>query len=146
MKKTFTLAALVMALSACSGQQTTTDAEPVNAKPVNISSLAKAEVSEIRAAEALPTYPKSGKSIERTFAHQPPMIPHKADYKITLDKNGCMSCHSWEKAQKRNATPIFESHVIDDKGTLNGQFYSCTQCHTPQADNKTELVENSHTR
>ncbi len=137
MKKVLTLAALVMALSACSGQQANTSAEPVN-----ISSLGKSEISEVRAADAMPTYPKRGKSIERDFVHQPPMIPHKADYKITMKRNGCMSCHSWDKAKKRKATPIDISHVKDDKGTLNGHYYSCTQCHAPQAENKQQLVEN----
>ncbi|QFU21317.1 nitrate reductase cytochrome c-type subunit [Shewanella eurypsychrophilus] len=137
MKKVLTLAALVMALSACSGQQANTSAEPVN-----VSSLGKSEISEVRAADAMPIYPKRGKSIERDFVHQPPMIPHKADYKITMKRNGCMSCHSWDKAKKRKATPIDISHVKDDKGTLNGQYYSCTQCHAPQAENKQQLVEN----
>ncbi|WP_394389137.1 nitrate reductase cytochrome c-type subunit [Shewanella woodyi] len=138
MKKLFTAAALIMALGACSGQQTNTQADPVN-----INSLGKSEITEVRAADAMPLYPKRGKSIERDFVHQPPMIPHKADYKITMKKNGCMSCHSWDKAEKRKATPIDISHVKDDKGSLNNQYYSCSQCHAPMAENKQPLVENT---
>ncbi|MFT5704881.1 MAG: cytochrome c-type protein NapB [Shewanella sp.] len=137
MKKLFTAAALIMALAACSGQQTDT------ADPVNISSLGQSAITDTRPADAMPLYPKRGESIERDFIHQPPMIPHKADYKITMKRNGCMSCHSWDKAKKRKATPIDVSHVKDNEGTLNNHYYSCTQCHTPQAENKQQLVENS---
>ncbi|QQX80903.1 nitrate reductase cytochrome c-type subunit [Shewanella sp. KX20019] len=136
MKKLFTAAALVMALSACSGQQATTSAEPVN-----VMSLGQSEITDIRAADAAPIYPKRGKSIERTFVHQPPMIPHKAGYPITLKKNGCMSCHSPAKAKRMKATQIDPSHLLAD-AKLNKQYYNCTQCHTPQAENKTELVDN----
>ncbi|MEZ9819963.1 nitrate reductase cytochrome c-type subunit [Shewanella sp. 10N.286.45.A1] len=135
MKKALTLAAL-LALSACSGQQATSQAEPVN-----VSSLGKSEITDIRAADAAPVYPKRGKSIERTFVHQPPMIPHKAEYPITLKKNGCMSCHSPAKAKRMKATQIDPSHLLAD-AKLNNEYYNCTQCHTPQAENKTELVEN----
>ncbi|GIU06713.1 MULTISPECIES: nitrate reductase cytochrome c-type subunit [Shewanella] len=136
MKKVLTLAALVMALSACSGQQANTQAEPVN-----ISSLGKSEITDIRAADPAPLYPKRGKSIERTFVHQPPMIPHKADYPITLKRNGCISCHSPAKAKRMKATAVDPSHMLAD-GKLNNEYYNCTQCHTPQAENKQELVEN----
>jgi len=127
MKKLLTAAALVMALSACSGQQASTPAEPVN-----INSLGQSAITDIRAADAAATYPKRGKSIERTFVHQPPMIPHKAGYPITLKKNGCMSCHSPAKAKRMKATQIDPSHLLAD-AKLNNQYYNCTQCHTPQA-------------
>ncbi|WP_394201338.1 nitrate reductase cytochrome c-type subunit [Shewanella waksmanii] len=136
MKKVLTLAALVMALSACSGQQASQ-----NAEPVNISSLGKSEITDVRAADAMPTYPKRGKSIERGFAHQPPLIPHKADYPITLKRNGCITCHSPEKAKRMKATAVDPSHLLAN-GKLNNEYYSCTQCHTPQAENKQELVGN----
>ncbi|MCG9695625.1 nitrate reductase cytochrome c-type subunit [Shewanella sp. Isolate11] len=136
MKKVLTLVAL-MALSACSGQQADTSAEPVN-----ISSLGKSEITDIRAADAMPTYPSRGKAIERDFVHQPPLIPHKADYPITLKKNGCMTCHAPAKAQRMKATEIHDSHLLADT-KLNDHYYNCNQCHVPQADNKTQLVDNS---
>ncbi|MCL1057437.1 nitrate reductase cytochrome c-type subunit [Shewanella gelidimarina] len=137
MKKLLTAAALVMALSACSGQQANTPAEPVN-----INSLGQSAITDTRPADPAATYPKRGKSIERTFVHQPPMIPHKAGYPITLKKNGCMSCHSPAKAKRMKATQIDPSHLLAD-AKLNDHYYNCTQCHTPQAENKTELVENT---
>lgn len=141
MKKILTLAAIVLAISGCSGQQADT-----NPAPVNIKSLGgQTEITEIRPADAMPVYPSRGKAIERSFADQPPLIPHKDDYQITIAKNGCLSCHSWDKASRMKATPVAKSHVIDDKGTLNGQNYFCTQCHVAQAENKIPLVENQHT-
>lgn len=138
MKKILTLAAIVLAIGGCSGQQT-----DINPAPVNIKSLAgDSTVTDIRPADAMPVYPSRGTALERSFTDQPPLIPHKDDYKITLDKNGCLTCHSWDKAKRMKATPVAKSHVIDDKGTLNGQNYFCTQCHVAQAENKMPLVEN----
>ncbi|MDB2387268.1 nitrate reductase cytochrome c-type subunit [Shewanella sp.] len=136
MKKLFTAAALVMALSACSGQNAT---ETV--APVNINSLGETAITEIRPADPAPIYPKRGKAIARTFVHQPPMIPHKVQYPITLKKNGCMSCHSPAKAKRMKATQVDASHLLAD-AKLNNAYYNCTQCHTPQAQNKTQLIEN----
>lgn len=135
MKKLLTAAAMLFMLNACSGQPENTQADPVN-----ISSLGKSEITEIRAADAEPTYPRRGKSIERTFVHQPPLIPHRADYPINSKKNSCMNCHSPAKATRMKATAIDPSHMLADS-KLNNQYYNCSQCHVPQADNKQQLVE-----
>ncbi|MCS6100716.1 nitrate reductase cytochrome c-type subunit NapB [Shewanella baltica] len=138
MIKILTLTALLIGIAGCSGQQTDT-----NAAPVNIQSLAgNMAITDIRPADAMAIYPSRGTAIERSFREQPPLIPHKDDYKITLDKNGCLGCHSWDKAKRMKATPVAKSHVIDDKGTVNGHNYFCTQCHVAQAENKQPLVEN----
>ncbi|ABM23643.1 MULTISPECIES: nitrate reductase cytochrome c-type subunit NapB [Shewanella] len=138
MKKILTLAAIVVAIGGCTGQKADT-----NSAPVTINSLAgTSAITDIRPADAMPVFPTRGAALERSFSDQPPLIPHKDDYKITLDKNGCLSCHSWEKAERMKATPVAKSHVIDDKGNLNGQNYFCTQCHVAQAENKAPLVEN----
>ncbi|PIW59681.1 nitrate reductase cytochrome c-type subunit NapB [Shewanella sp. CG12_big_fil_rev_8_21_14_0_65_47_15] len=138
MKKILTLAAIVLAIGGCSGQQADTQATPVNIKSL----AGDSTVTDIRPADAMPVYPSRGKALERSFTDQPPLIPHKDDYKITLDKNGCLTCHSWDKAPRMKATPVAKSHVIDDKGTLNGHNYFCTQCHVAQAENKAPLVDN----
>ncbi|KFZ37436.1 nitrate reductase [Shewanella mangrovi] len=138
MKKFITVAALLM-LSACSGQQ-----NQAATAPVNVQSLAGNQpVPVTQDAAAMASYPKKGHAISRNFAEQPPLIPHKADYSISLDRNSCMSCHAWNKAERMKATPVAKSHVIDAQGTLNGKNYFCTQCHVPQADNKGALVGNS---
>ncbi|MBT1443805.1 nitrate reductase cytochrome c-type subunit [Shewanella sp. JM162201] len=139
MKKVLTLAALLVAIAGCSGQQASR-----NNEPVNVQSLAgNTPITEVRPADALPSYPTRGKAIERNYIEQPPLIPHKDDYSITMSKNGCMNCHSWDKAERMKATPVAKSHTLDAKGTLNGQNYFCTQCHVAQAENKSELVENT---
>ncbi|MCH1929613.1 nitrate reductase cytochrome c-type subunit [Shewanella sp. A25] len=139
MKKLLTLAAILFAISGCSGQQ------GASGEPVNVKSLAgDSKITDVRPADAMPIYPAKGTAIERNFAEQPPLIPHKDDYKITKDKNSCLSCHSWDKAPRMKATPLAKSHVIDDKGTLNGHNYFCTQCHVAQAENKTPIVENQY--
>ncbi len=141
MKKILTLAAIVLAISGCSGQSGS------NGAPVNVKSLAgDSAITDVRPADAMPVYPARGKALERSFADQPPLIPHKDDYAITTTKNGCLSCHSWDKAPKMKATPVAKSHVVDDKGTLNSQNYFCTQCHVAQAENKAPLVENQFTK
>ncbi|MBV7314093.1 nitrate reductase cytochrome c-type subunit [Shewanella sp. NIFS-20-20] len=137
MKKLMTMALFALSLTACSGQQ------PPAAAPVNVKSLAgDSRIEDIRPADAMPQYPSRGKAIVRDFQEQPPLIPHKADYAINADKNTCMNCHSWDKASRMKATPVAKSHVIDDKGTLNGANYFCSLCHVPQADNKQAIVEN----
>ncbi|MDF0533959.1 nitrate reductase cytochrome c-type subunit [Shewanella sp. A32] len=139
MKKILTLAALLMVISGCSGEHAASAA-----KPVNITSLGgQTPVTKAVAVADEAQYPSHGTAIPRNFAEQPPLIPHKADYPITLKHNSCLGCHSWDRAAKMKATPVAKSHVLDDKGTLKGQNYFCTQCHVPQADNKHPLVGNS---
>ncbi|MEI6860188.1 MAG: nitrate reductase cytochrome c-type subunit [Shewanella sp.] len=136
MKKLLTAVVMLFMLNACSGQQAGTQAEPIN-----VASLGQSEITEVRAADAMPTYPRSGKAIERTFVHQPPLTPHKTGYPITLTKNSCMNCHSPAKAKRMKATEIDASHLLADN-TLDKTYYNCNQCHVPQAENKQQLVEN----
>lgn len=87
-----------------------------------------------------------GESIDRNYVQQPPMIPHKVDeYRITMNNNKCMSCHSWDNYKKNKATKIGKSHFEDRDGnegsTLAARRYFCTQCHAPQVD-APPLVEN----
>lgn len=140
MKKFLTLAAIVVAVAGCSGQNSTEAAAPVN-----IQSLAgNATIPATLPAADYAQYPQKGHTIARNFAEQPPLIPHKANYPITLKRNTCLSCHAWGKAERMHTTPIPKSHVVDDKGTLNGHNYSCNQCHVPQASNKQAIVGNSY--
>lgn len=137
MKTLLSVAILVLGLTAFGGQAETASVE--------INSLRQAEVSTALAADAVPTYPVKGKAIERTFIHQPPLIPHKDSYSITTKKNGCLSCHSTEKAAKMKATAVDKSH-LDSDGKFNNEYYFCVQCHVAQADNKDAIVGNSHTK
>lgn len=87
--------------------------------------------------------------IARTYAQQPPLIPHAVENfdEITLEENQCMSCHSAATYQKKNAPEIGESHFINP---ATGQKltdasmarHNCVQCHVPQVD-APPLVENT---
>ncbi|MFQ6370822.1 nitrate reductase cytochrome c-type subunit [Shewanella sp. YIC-542] len=132
---------LFIMLCGCSGPHTAHTAQPVN-----VTSLGgNTPVTQAAPLDSEAQYPKRGAAIARNYAEQPPLIPHKADYPISLQRNSCMNCHGWDKAKRMKATPVAASHVLDDKGTLKGQNYFCTQCHVPQAQNKPPRVENSFT-
>jgi cytochrome c-type protein NapB len=75
--------------------------------------------------------------IERSYKLQPPMVPHEVDkYKINLNVNGCMNCHSEATYEKEKAPKVGESHYQDRDGkilkTLSSRRYFCDQCHAPQ--------------
>lgn len=137
MKTLLSMATLVLGLAAFGGQAETA--------LVEVNSLRQAEVNTTLSADAVPTYPNKGKAIERTFMHQPPLIPHKDSYSITKKKNGCLTCHSTEKAAKMKATEVDKSHLETD-GKFNNQYYFCAQCHVAQADNKDAIVGNTHSK
>ncbi len=84
-------------------------------------------------------------TVPRTFAHQPPLIPHAvAEYSITTAQNDCLDCHG----DKDSGAPMpHESHYFDRDGNkategVGGLWYFCTQCHVGQVDAK-PLVENT---
>ena len=84
--------------------------------------------------------------IPRDYVQQPPLVPHQIrDYKITLNHNKCMSCHSWSRYKKVRATKISLTHFKNRAGSalanVSPRRYFCTQCHVPQKDAK-PLVEN----
>lgn len=137
MKTLLSMATLVLGLTVFGGQAETA--------PVEVKSQRQAEISTTLAADTVPTYPGKGKAIERTFIHQPPLIPHKDSYSITTKKNGCLACHSTEKATKMKATAVDKSHLEAD-GKFNNEYYFCVQCHVPQANNKDAIVGNTHTK
>ncbi|MEO5337355.1 MAG: nitrate reductase cytochrome c-type subunit [Magnetospirillum sp. WYHS-4] len=82
----------------------------------------------------------------RTFSTQPPMIPHKTNYDISLKANGCMKCHDPANAKKEEAPAAGKSHYVDASGKVQdkllGTRYFCTQCHAPMTK-ATPLVENT---
>jgi cytochrome c-type protein NapB len=87
--------------------------------------------------------------IERSYAQQPPMVPHATDsYRIDLRNNGCLKCHSETTYEKENAPKIGDSHYLDRDGKqlphLSSRRYFCNQCHVPQ-EGAEPLVQNSFT-
>ena len=82
----------------------------------------------------------------RSYAMQPPTIPHKVDnYQVDRLANVCMTCHSRTKAGETQATPISITHYVDRDGNfladVSPRRYFCTQCHVVQMETG-EAVKN----
>jgi len=90
---------------------------------------------------------KDGDPIERNYVQQPPLIPHSIKgYRVNLNANKCMSCHSWKNYKAAGATKISQTHFEDRDGNalaeVSSRRYFCQQCHVPQANAK-PLVGNN---
>ncbi len=97
---------------------------------------------------------------ERAFENAPPMIPHNTEgfFPITMKSNICLSCHMPAVAEAAGAVALPETHFTSlrpaitmedgiyktDVGgaeivkrrtpeTLSNLYFSCNQCHAPQA-------------
>jgi cytochrome c-type protein NapB len=75
----------------------------------------------------------------RSFAAQPPVIPHQIDnYQVDLRFNKCMSCHGRERVGESQAPMVSVTHFQDRDGTIRQEIsprrYFCTQCHVAQSD------------
>jgi len=73
----------------------------------------------------------------RSYAMQPPTIPHKTDnYQVDRFANKCMTCHSRTRAAETQATPISITHYQDRDGNyladVSPRRYFCEQCHVVQ--------------
>jgi nitrate reductase (cytochrome), electron transfer subunit len=73
----------------------------------------------------------------RSYAMQPPTIPHKTDnYQVDRNANKCMTCHARTRAGETQATPISITHYQDRDGTfladVSPRRYFCEQCHVVQ--------------
>jgi cytochrome c-type protein NapB len=75
----------------------------------------------------------------RSYAMQPPTIPHKTDnYQVDRFANRCMMCHARTRAPETQATPISITHYQDRDGSfladVSPRRYFCEQCHVVQMD------------
>ena len=73
----------------------------------------------------------------RSYAMQPPTIPHKTDnYQIDKNANKCMTCHARTRIEETQATPISITHYQDRDGNfladVSPRRYFCEQCHVVQ--------------
>ena len=83
----------------------------------------------------------------RSYAMQPPTIPHKTDnYQVDLNVNKCMTCHARTRAGDTQATPISITHYQDRDGNFLADVsplrYFCEQCHVVQMDGASPTVKN----
>ena len=82
----------------------------------------------------------------RSYAMQPPTIPHKTDnYQVDRFANKCMTCHARTRVGETQATPISITHYQDRDGNfladVSPRRYFCTQCHVVQMETG-EAVKN----
>ena len=83
----------------------------------------------------------------RSYAMQPPTIPHKTDnYQVDKNANRCMTCHARTRVGETQATPISLTHYIDRDGNfladVSPRRYFCEQCHVVQMDGAAPAVKN----
>lgn len=81
--------------------------------------------------------------VARTFAEQPPVIPHAVTNfdEISLTENQCMDCHGPANYEKKKSPKLGDSHFIAATKAFDASRHNCTQCHVPQVD-APALVEN----
>jgi cytochrome c-type protein NapB len=83
----------------------------------------------------------------RNYPMQPPTIPHKIDnYRVDLNSNKCLSCHSRRRTEESQAVMISVTHYMDRDGNFLAEVsprrYFCEQCHVAQTDAR-PLVDNT---
>ena len=83
----------------------------------------------------------------RSYAMQPPTIPHKTDnYQVDRFANKCMTCHARTRAGETQATPVSITHYQDRDGNfladVSPRRYFCEQCHVVQMDGASPSVKN----
>ena len=96
-----------------------------------------------------PTMPKvSNQDLRRArnYPEQPPTIPHGIrDYRVDLNSNKCLTCHSRKATEESQAPMVSITHFMDRDGqflaAVSPRRYFCLQCHVPQHETR-PLVEN----
>ncbi len=77
----------------------------------------------------------------RNYPMQPPTIPHHIrDYRVDLNSNKCLSCHSRKQTAQSQAPMISVTHYMDREGNfladVSPRRYFCEQCHVVQTNAK----------
>ncbi len=75
----------------------------------------------------------------RNYPMQPPTIPHAIrDYRVDLNSNKCLSCHSRKQTAQSQAPMISVTHYMDREGNfladVSPRRYFCEQCHVVQTN------------
>jgi cytochrome c-type protein NapB len=98
-------------------------------------------------ARPAPLATSENKDVKRTrsYAMQPPTIPHAIDnYQIDRFANRCLMCHSRSKAGETQAPPIGITHYLDRGlnflADVAPHRYFCDTCHVVQMDTKPEVA------
>jgi len=124
--------------------------------PFGATGMAQDSVATLRGGAPLVEQPSapamqkvSNEDLRRTrnYPEQPPTIPHHIrDYRINLNTNKCLSCHSRKATADSQAPMVSITHFMDRDGqflaTVSPRRYFCTQCHVSQLQ-APPLVENT---
>jgi cytochrome c-type protein NapB len=75
----------------------------------------------------------------RNYPEQPPTIPHTIEgYRIDINSNKCLSCHSRAAVAQSQAPMISITHFMDRDGqflaAVSPRRYFCNQCHVAQLE------------
>ena len=103
-------------------------------------------IATLRSSQAIgaPTFPPALGRVEdtaskrgRAYPMQPPTIPHKVGgYRIDLNSNKCLSCHSRRRIPDSQAPMVSVTHFMDRDGNflagVSPRRYFCNQCHVVQ--------------
>jgi len=105
------------------------------------------EIGDLPSAPAMSRQSNTSLRQSRSYPEQPPTIPHQIrGYKIDLNSNKCMSCHSRTAVERSQAPMISITHFMDADNqvltSVTARRYFCTQCHVPRYGSK-PLVANS---
>jgi cytochrome c-type protein NapB len=106
-----------------------------------------APVEEMGRAAPMVNAENDDKKRVRSYAMQPPTIPHKTDnYQVDRFANKCMTCHARTRAEETQATPISITHYMDRDGNfladVSPRRFFCEQCHVVQMDGVAPAVKN----
>jgi nitrate reductase (cytochrome), electron transfer subunit len=100
-----------------------------------------APVDEVGKAAPMVNAENNDRKRTRSYAMQPPTIPHKTDnYQVDRFANKCLDCHARTRAADTQATPISITHYQDRDGNfladVSARRYFCEQCHVVQMEAK----------
>ena len=106
-----------------------------------------APVEEVGRAAPMVNAENDDKKRVRSYAMQPPTIPHKTDnYQVDRFANKCMTCHARTRVGETQATPISITHYQDRDGNfladVSPRRYFCEQCHVVQMNGVQPSVRN----
>lgn len=134
MKRSGLILAAAIVLAACA-----TAVGPVDVKSLRgADAAAPDQAPEVR--RQLGAKPGNQPKIARTFAGQPPLIPHATDNfdEVSLADNQCLECHGEDNYKKKQAPRLSDSHFVGADGkrqqVADARRYACVLCHAPQFD------------
>lgn len=112
----------------------------------DIATLRGGAIAEEATPPKLPAVDDRDLKRSRAYPMQPPTIPHRIrDYRVDLNSNKCLSCHSRKQTSQSQAPMVSVTHYMDREGNfladVSPRRYFCEQCHVVQTNAPT-LVDN----